>query len=119
VRRFLDLSEVADVLAVSRSQVYALVRTGALRAVKIGGRGMWRVEGCALEDYISSAYAATTDLIATDTVRRRPTIPRTRTRTTDVRSSHRQRRYEAEGAEGMRPRDCGIRRELEEGRSGA
>jgi excisionase family DNA binding protein len=66
VGRFLNLSEVAEVLAVSRWQVYALVRTGALRAVKIGGRGVWRVEGCALEDYISSASAATTDLIASD-----------------------------------------------------
>jgi excisionase family DNA binding protein len=66
VGRFLDLSEVAEVLALSRSQVYALVRTGALRAVKIGGRGVWRVEGCALEDYISSAYAATTDPIGSD-----------------------------------------------------
>jgi predicted 3-demethylubiquinone-9 3-methyltransferase (glyoxalase superfamily) len=59
VGRFLDLSEVAEVPAVSRWQVYALVRTGALRAVRIGGRGVWRGEGCALEDYISSAYAAT------------------------------------------------------------
>jgi excisionase family DNA binding protein len=66
VGRFLTLSEVAVVLAVSRWQVYALVRTGALRAVKIGGRGVWRVEGCALEHYISSASAATTDLIASD-----------------------------------------------------
>ncbi|HZB50940.1 MAG TPA: helix-turn-helix domain-containing protein, partial [Mycobacteriales bacterium] len=40
--RFLTLSDVADVLNISASQTYALVRSGALPAIKIGGRGQWR-----------------------------------------------------------------------------
>ena len=42
--RFLTLGDVADVLNISASQTYALVRSGALPAIKIGGRGQWRVE---------------------------------------------------------------------------
>ncbi|MDP9395074.1 MAG: helix-turn-helix domain-containing protein [Actinomycetota bacterium] len=39
----------------SRSQVYALVRTGELPAIKIGGRRQWRVERSQLEAYITRA----------------------------------------------------------------
>jgi excisionase family DNA binding protein len=42
--RFLTLDQVADELNTSRSQVYALVRDRSIIAVKIGGRGQWRVE---------------------------------------------------------------------------
>jgi excisionase family DNA binding protein len=58
-KRFLQLAEVADVLDVSLSQVYALVRSRKLRAVKIGGRGQYRVEARELEDYIQRCYAET------------------------------------------------------------
>jgi excisionase family DNA binding protein len=57
--RFLQLSDVADVLNISASQTYALVRSGELPAIKIGGRGQWRVERTALEDYITRCYAET------------------------------------------------------------
>ena len=55
--RFLTLQQVADELNVSRAQVYALVRDGSLLAVKIGGRGQWRVERDRLEQYITRLYA--------------------------------------------------------------
>lgn len=55
--RFLQLADVAEVLNISGSQVYALVRRGDLRAVKIGGRGQWRVETSELEAYIKRLYA--------------------------------------------------------------
>jgi len=42
--RFLTLDQMADELNTSRSQVYALVRDRSIIAVKIGGRGQWRVE---------------------------------------------------------------------------
>jgi excisionase family DNA binding protein len=42
--RFLTLADVAEVLNTSVAQVYALVRRGELPAIKIGGRGQWRVE---------------------------------------------------------------------------
>ncbi len=57
--RFLQLSDVAEVLNISASQTYALVRSGELPAIKIGGRGQWRVERSELEDYIQRAYAQT------------------------------------------------------------
>lgn len=57
--RFLQLSDVAEVLNISASQAYALVRSGELPAIKIGGRGQWRVESSALEDYIARCYAET------------------------------------------------------------
>ena len=57
--RFLTLSDVADVLNISASQTYALVRSGALPAIKIGGRGQWRVEREQLESYIERMYADT------------------------------------------------------------
>jgi excisionase family DNA binding protein len=57
--RFLQLSEVANELNVSDSQVYHMVRSGELPAIKIGGRGQWRVERARLEEYIQHKYAET------------------------------------------------------------
>ena len=57
--RFLTLADVAEVLNTSSAQVYALVRRGELPAIKIGGRGQWRVESSQLEDYIQRLYAET------------------------------------------------------------
>lgn len=54
--RFLTLAETADVLAISLSQAYALVRSGELPAIKIGGSGHWRVETVVLESYIAGKY---------------------------------------------------------------
>ncbi|MEV7395673.1 helix-turn-helix domain-containing protein [Aeromicrobium sp. NPDC092404] len=55
--RFLTLADVAEVLNVTVRQVYALVRSGDLRGIQIGGRGQWRVENDQLEDYIARQYA--------------------------------------------------------------
>jgi excisionase family DNA binding protein len=57
--RFLQLSDVAEELNVSDSQVYHMVRSGELPAIKIGGRGQWRVERAKLEEYIAGKYAET------------------------------------------------------------
>ena len=57
--RFLQLTDVAEILNISSSQTYALVRSGELPAIKIGGRGQWRVERSVLEDYIQRCYAET------------------------------------------------------------
>ncbi len=62
--RFLQLSDVAEVLNISASQTYALVRSGELPAIKIGGRGQWRVESSALEEYIARCYADTRAFVA-------------------------------------------------------
>ncbi|GIG57209.1 DNA-binding protein [Longispora fulva] len=57
--RFLQLADVAELLNVSTSQVYHLVRSGELRGIKIGGRGQWRVERAEVELYIERMYAET------------------------------------------------------------
>ena len=61
--RFLTLKQVAEELAISDAQVYALVRNGDLPAIKVGGRGQWRIERAKLEEYIERAYAATARFI--------------------------------------------------------
>jgi excisionase family DNA binding protein len=40
-------------------RIYALVRNGDLPAIKVGGRGQWRIERSRLEDYIAQAYLDT------------------------------------------------------------
>jgi excisionase family DNA binding protein len=57
--RFLQLADVAETLNISAAQVYALVRSGDLPAIKIGGRGQWRVEATELEKYIARMYDET------------------------------------------------------------
>jgi excisionase family DNA binding protein len=61
--RFLTLADVAEVLNISTSQVYALVRNQELEAIKIGGRGQYRVERDKLEDYIARMYQQTRDYL--------------------------------------------------------
>ncbi len=61
--RFLQLADVAEILNISSAQAYALVRSGALPAIKVGGRGQWRVEAAQLEDYIQRMYAQTREFV--------------------------------------------------------
>lgn len=63
-RRFLTLADVAEILNTSSNQVYALVRNGELPAIKIGGRGQWRVEESELEGYIERMYSQTRQFVA-------------------------------------------------------
>jgi excisionase family DNA binding protein len=63
--RFMSLTDVAEELSISATQVYALVRREELKALKIGGRGQWRVERAELEAYIERQYSATQNFIAT------------------------------------------------------
>jgi len=57
--RFLTLPDVAEILNTSLAQVTALVRRRELRALKLGGRGQWRVEVTELEKFIERMYAET------------------------------------------------------------
>lgn len=54
--RFLTLADTADVLNVSARQVYSLVRSGELPAIKVGASGHWRIERDVLEAYIEAMY---------------------------------------------------------------
>jgi excisionase family DNA binding protein len=64
--RFITLEDVADELAITRSQVYAMVRDGELPAIKIGKKGHWRVERARLEEYIAAKYAETAEYVRTN-----------------------------------------------------
>jgi excisionase family DNA binding protein len=73
--RFLQLSDVAEILNISSSQTYALVRSGELPAIKIGGRGQWRVERNELEAYIQRAYEQTRAFVAANPLSRNEPLP--------------------------------------------
>lgn len=62
--RFLTMEQVAEELNVRAPLVRALVKSGELRALQVGGRGMWRIGVKDLEDYIEQAYQQTADRIA-------------------------------------------------------
>lgn len=61
--RFLTIPDVADVLNVSVSQVYALVRNQEIAAIQIGGRRQYRIERVELEAYIQRQYRATKEYL--------------------------------------------------------
>ena len=55
--RFLTLADVAEILNTSVAQVRALVQSGELRFIQIGGRQQYRIETVELENYIQRLYA--------------------------------------------------------------
>lgn len=54
--RFLNLTDVAEVLALDAGEVLALVRSGELPAIQLGSIGQWRVEHGVLESFITDKY---------------------------------------------------------------
>lgn len=40
----------------NRNQIRALLRTGELRGIQVGGRGVWRIGAIDIEDFIAEAY---------------------------------------------------------------
>ncbi len=56
-QRFLTLADLSEYLGISASQARAMVLSGELPAIQIGGRNQWRVEISVLEDYIAQKYA--------------------------------------------------------------
>ena len=63
MQRFLTLTDVAEVLNVSVSQVRALVRTGDLQAIQVGGRGQWRIEESWLDEFVERQRAVTRERV--------------------------------------------------------
>ena len=61
--RFLKLEQVAEVFSTTPAQVYALVRRGDLVAIKLGGRGQWRVEDKEIDAFVERLRAETADWI--------------------------------------------------------
>lgn len=63
-RRFLTIEQAADELNVKESLIRGLIKSGELRALQVGGRGLWRIGIQDLEDYIADAYRHTAERIA-------------------------------------------------------
>lgn len=63
-RRFLTIEQTADELNVNPNQIRALLRSGELRGIQVGGRGVWRIGASDVEDYIAEAYRRTAERIA-------------------------------------------------------
>lgn len=61
--RFVPLEYIMEELSISYSQALALVRSGQLPAIKVGGRGVWRVSLDAFEDFIAERYAETAAMV--------------------------------------------------------
>lgn len=55
-QRFLSLADLSETLGISASQARALVVSGELPAIQVGGRNQWRVEVTVLEEYIAKKY---------------------------------------------------------------
>lgn len=67
--RFLTISQAAEELNVNQNQIRALLRTGELRGIQVGGRGLWRIGASDIEDYIAEAYRRTAERIAAGELR--------------------------------------------------
>lgn len=53
---FVSVAAAAEILAVSVSHVYALVRSAELPALRVGRRGPWRISTAVLEHFIAQQY---------------------------------------------------------------
>jgi prophage regulatory protein len=62
--RYLTVEQVADELNVGVPQVRSLLKSGDLRGLQIGGRGLWRIGRVDVEEFIAGAYQKTAEKIA-------------------------------------------------------
>jgi excisionase family DNA binding protein len=67
--QLLTLSQVREILNVGMPALYALLSSGELRGLQIGGRRMWRVSEDDLADYLERAYQETQERIAAGTIK--------------------------------------------------
>jgi excisionase family DNA binding protein len=62
--RMLSLEQVQEILNLGMQSIYALVKSGELRAAQFGGRNVWRVREDDLAAFIEAAYEKTAERIA-------------------------------------------------------
>jgi len=53
---FVSVATAAEILSVSISHTYALVRSGELPALRVGHGGPWRISTAALELFVTQRY---------------------------------------------------------------
>ena len=67
--RLLTLAQVKEILNVGMPTIYALLSSGELRGLQLGGRRMWRVSEDDLAGYLERAYQETQKRIAAGTIK--------------------------------------------------
>lgn len=70
--RFMTIEQVAEELSVGIPQVRALLKSGELRGLQIGARGLWRIGLQDFENYIIEAYRHTAERIEAGLVEELP-----------------------------------------------
>lgn len=71
-QRFLTIEQVAEELNVGVPSIRSLLKTGELRGIQVGGRGMWRIARQDVEAYIEAAYQKDISTGSKRRPRRRP-----------------------------------------------
>jgi excisionase family DNA binding protein len=66
--RFLTIEQVAQELNVGEPLIRAMLKSGELRGMQIGGRGVWRIGIADLDAYIEAAYQRTAERISQDNI---------------------------------------------------
>ena len=66
--RMLTMDDVQEILNLGKPMVYALLRSGEIKAAQFGPRGIWRVREDDLAAYIDAAYEKTAERIASGQV---------------------------------------------------
>lgn len=61
--RFLTIEQVAQELNVGEPLIRAMLKSGELRGIQIGGRGAWRIGNEDLDAYVEAAYRRTAERI--------------------------------------------------------
>ncbi|MET4143752.1 helix-turn-helix domain-containing protein [Arthrobacter sp. UYCo732] len=62
--RFLTVEQTADELNVGVPLIRAIIKSGDLRGIQVGSRGVWRIGRDDIETYIAQAYERTAEKIA-------------------------------------------------------
>ncbi|MFJ6303096.1 helix-turn-helix domain-containing protein [Pseudarthrobacter oxydans] len=66
--KMLTMDDVQEILNLGKPMVYALLRSGEIRAAQFGPRGIWRIREDDLASYIDAAYEKTAERIASGQV---------------------------------------------------
>lgn len=61
--RFLSIADVCEELNLSAAAVRAMLKSGELRGIQMGGKRTWRIAADELEDYIQREYQATQERV--------------------------------------------------------
>lgn len=59
--RFLTIEQAAQELNVGEPLVRAILKSGELRGIQVGARGVWRIGSADLDAYIEEAYRRTAE----------------------------------------------------------